>query len=458
MATIPQHHWTAVHARILTEYFDALRDAGIKFFVLRNHSGLPETNPSKDVDLIIEPGTYALASERLLRVFQANGMEFYHVARFEKVRCWIGMSLARSLYIHIDLIEGYSNKGFEIISFGALYSNTVESNGFRVLNRHYDAAMLLLYKLIGTRQVPERYRPELREACESAGGGVGEALGDIIGTALGAALVRWIEEDDFCAVEAAATQVVRSARRHAFSRRPAQTCAGVVAFLAEKIDRIILHTSDYRKFIAFEAPDGAGKTTLIDEVVPMLAEAFVAGLEKVHVYHFRPGLLPNLGALGESVGVGAQDKNFTEPHRRGPAGPLSSLVRLLYYWFDYAVGYQVSGRRDLQFEHISLFDRYVYGFLIDPIRSRIELPEWLRAVVVRLSPQPDLVFLLFAKPETIHARKQELPLEEISRQLGVMSKLAITAPRFIPVDAEESPELMASQVLRHFVATYARRV
>jgi thymidylate kinase len=458
MTRVPTHRWSRPHASILRDYFKSLDDAGIRFFVLRNHSGLPDVNPSKDVDLVIEPGSYAAAATKLVEEFRRHQLEYYHVARFERVRCWIGMSLSDETYIHIDLMEGYSNKGFEPLDFVELYEHTQVCDGFRALTEPYDAVMLLLYKLIGTRSLGANYRADIRDKYGRSPSSVATVLRRVLGDRLADLTTRLIEQDDFDAIEGYGDRIRSAFRIRTLLRAPFRTSLGICSFVGQKALRIVVRPRAHQKFIAFEAPDGAGKTTLIDEVVPKLAEAFVADREKVHVYHFRPGLLPNLGALGERVGLGEQDSDFENPHRRAAAGPLSSLVRIGYYWMDYVLGYQLFIRKDVQFERVSLFDRYAYGFLVDPLRSRVGLPQSVRTLFVRFCPKPDLVFMLFASPETIHSRKQELTLDEIRRQLVTMDNLAETSSRFIRIDAEAAPEAMASQVLRHVVGRYATKV
>ena len=58
-------NWTEVHAALLRDFIVLLEQAEIRFFILRNYEALPEKNPSKDVDIIIRPGSYDVAAKRL---------------------------------------------------------------------------------------------------------------------------------------------------------------------------------------------------------------------------------------------------------------------------------------------------------------------------------------------------------------------------------------------------------
>ena len=66
----PEFLWEELHAIVFAEYIDALNKEKIKYFILRNYEDLPEKNESKDVDIIIKPGSYKKASKLLLDVFK----------------------------------------------------------------------------------------------------------------------------------------------------------------------------------------------------------------------------------------------------------------------------------------------------------------------------------------------------------------------------------------------------
>ena len=92
-------------------------------------------------------------------------------------------------------------------------------------------------------------------------------------------------------------------------------------------------------------------------------------------------------------------------------------------------------RKDVKFDRFTIFDRYIYDFIVDPKRSRINLPTWLRKLYVKFTPQPKIVFYLHADPDVIFKRKQELTLEEIKRQNEIYLNLAKSHPRFKTLDA-----------------------
>jgi thymidylate kinase len=169
-------------------------------------------------------------------------------------------------------------------------------------------------------------------------------------------------------------------------------------------------------------------------------------------------LLPNLGSIGEKTRVMKEDKEFTHPHRAKPAGFVSSFIRMSYYWLDYILGVLLLIRKDVQYGNYTIFDRYIYDFLIDPRRSRIGLPFWLRKAFTRLVPQPRLVFILLTDANIIYARKQELALEEIKRQIKAYKTLAGTHQRFVILDASKAPEVLVDEAMRIITEKFTTRL
>ena len=193
----PIYDWGNQHAAIFDSYIHALDGTGIRYFILRNYEGLPEYNESKDIDLIIEPGKYKSAAQLLLNTFRCHGVEYYYVVKYERVRCWFGMNSTSDFAIHIDLIEGYVNKGFEIFEFDKLYGNTAAYKEYRVLNQPYDIAMLLLYKVIGAKELKQRYRDKISAGYKSCKNEIRDILVEVLGSDLAQKVCSKVEADEY---------------------------------------------------------------------------------------------------------------------------------------------------------------------------------------------------------------------------------------------------------------------
>jgi hypothetical protein len=453
-----RYEWSEKHAQILDNYLKKLKSNNIRYFILRNFEGLPEINESKDVDLIIEPESYKKASKILLETFKEFNIKRYSVVRFERVRCWRGMDYPLKFSIHIDLIEGYLNKGFEIFKFDELYENTVKYKDYTVLDKPYDAAMLLLYKVIASKQLKDRYVEKIDKIYSESKEKIDKIIIYAMGNELGNEVVGLLTDKDYEKIVKKASEISKITKKKAFVRRPFYTTVNIIKFWCEKFYRIAWCPRKYRKMIAVEAPDGTGKTTFIDGLAVTLSEMFLTDLEQMHIYHFRPTILPNLGAVGEKAGVMEQDKDFTNPHRNKPANPFSSFVRMVYYWIDYVIGGFICIRKDVQFDKFTIFDRYIYDFIVDPVRSRISLPRWIRVMFSKLVYKPKFVFVLMADTDVIYERKQELTKEEISRQLKEFNRLTESGKRFVKLDANRNPEEIINEAAEILINQYTREV
>ena len=144
--------WSKRHAKILSEYFQELEKSNIRFFIIRNYEGLPDKNTSKDVDIILKYGTVKEAERILKDVFKRNGLFYYYRVVIEESYLCRAISEKGDFAIHIDLMNGYINRGVELFTFEELYSQTIDYNGFRVLNELYNGVMLFIYKQFGYKK------------------------------------------------------------------------------------------------------------------------------------------------------------------------------------------------------------------------------------------------------------------------------------------------------------------
>jgi len=166
--------------------------------------------------------------------------------------------------------------------------------------------------------------------------------------------------------------------------------------------------------IAIVGPDGSGKSSLASHMHDEFAPMFRRSLR----LHWRPGLLPRLGALS-----GRASADSTRPHEAPPYGWLLSTARLLYYWADHALGYWVIVWPIRLRSGLVIQERGYDDMLVDPLRYRLRTPGGLGSILARLVPTADITLELIGDPSTLHARKPELAEAEIRRQIGRWQKI-----------------------------------
>jgi len=176
------------------------------------------------------------------------------------------------------------------------------------------------------------------------------------------------------------------------------------------VDTVKGFASNRGETITFSGVDGAGKSTIIQNFKQTLERKY---RRRVKVLRHRPSLLPILSAYKYGK-KGAEQRAASNLPRQGEnTSKIKSFIRLSYYLIDYAIGqFYVFAKYNLRGIDV-LYDRYYYDFMADPKRSNLvmdyQTSKWLSKVVF----MPRLNFFLYASPETILARKQELSANDI---------------------------------------------
>ena len=173
--------------------------------------------------------------------------------------------------------------------------------------------------------------------------------------------------------------------------------------------------------VAFLAPDGGGKSTVIRGITERCGDSFTA----VSYFHFRPEWLKNLGQIHisnptqercENREPGTEPPPNATPHDVKLQSKLKSFVRFMYYNADFVLGTLFKIMPLKKKGHLIIFDRYYYDYFADTIRYKYNLSQNLIRGFSRLIPKPDIVFILDADTEVIWNRKREVPVEEVARQ------------------------------------------
>lgn len=404
------------------------------YAVLRNFEGLPDRNDSRDIDIIITRKSYKKVKKALVELIDHSGWKIITYLNSDRLITYVcaATSKEKTEIVQWDFFFDTSVWGVQLMSAEEFLEHK-QFNGFLYyVGIECQFLDKILYNSAVGSKYPEKYRTtkEVAENSEI----VKRKLKQIFGC-------RSVEE---CEKRRGKKLLLKAVWRN-LKRRPFGLAASILHFLYTFIGNYLRSRTGFS--IGFTGPDGSGKTTVIDTILERIAPVFKTAHK---YYHFRPALFGNLGEVAHSAGIKKEvDRNYSDPHRGGKTGKLSSFLRLCYYSIDYIMGYFVKVKSVTRITRVVVFDRYFTDIICDSRRSRIYLNHkflyWWGKMFI---PSLDYNILLTASSETILARKRELDEEGINT---INAKIDYLAGKkgYTKVLNETTPQAAVHEILSH---------
>lgn len=425
-----------------SELFALLNDK-VDYVVLRNFENLPERNDSRDIDIALRRQDYKRIKPLLLELVERLNWKIVTYLNSDRLVTWVvGFVDAEhhTELIQLDFFFNTSVFGVELMSIDELLANRqfngklfIPSIDVQFLDKYlYDRAVGVAY--------PDKYKSTRDAVVDSPV--VKAKIKNIFGL------------DSIAACDAASGRKLQmNAIWRNLLSNPFRLIVGICRFMYTFTGNYVMSRTGFS--VGFTGPDGSGKTTVIDRTIERLGDVF----SKAHsYYHFRPAMFGNLGDVAQSAGIKKEvDRNYSNPHRGGRTGTLSSIARLGYYSVDYIVGYFAKVKSKTRITRLVIFDRYFTDIICDSRRSRIYLsPKFLNLWRKLFIPSLDYNILLTASAETILARKRELDEAGIR---DINSRIDYLAPQkgYLKVLNETTPDETVTHILDYIFTSQHKK-
>jgi thymidylate kinase len=442
----------------INSLFRELHEQRVDYAICGNHEKLPQytehdidiwAKKPAEVEKALDQSAAKSGFHRYIRNKTANGSNNFYC------KCD-----AHSMeVIRFDILRECAWKSiFPLVKSQVIEKNRLFDRGFWQANPAVETAMHLLFPLLNTGHVRDKYKEKICDHAEND-----EEFLNVLRQAVGkkkaqqlrqmALENRWIEIENRCP-QLRRTIFIRTVFTSGFQRLTI-----FAKFLQTNVIRLFQPAG---LFVAMVGLDGAGKTSVIEKLKQNTGAFFMPG--RTRTFYWRPFLLPPLQHLIHPL---RKRKNQTVPEQESIADIgnrktqqwrwktcIPFLIKFIYYWLDFILG-SVRYKGIHARGGLVLFDRYYYDQMVFPHRFRFTVPMPIFRLFSKLIPQPDVVILLTAPTETLISRKKEFPENELTRQLGEYRNLLTPFKNFSELDTDRNIEETvhdASLLLLNFMA------
>ncbi|MFN0187823.1 MAG: hypothetical protein ACKVQV_03910 [Bacteroidia bacterium] len=393
--------------RLFLDYFfkemQPYRYALLKFI----YNAIDDIPEYSDVDLLISKSDLG----KILKLV-GNGKNIervqYHKKSFATFTCLL---FEDGSYLEIDFLHRFDRKGIVYLDAAMVLDDVdVLDSGLKVASHAYTFEYILLFYLLNNAVVPQKYRDYFSSFSTEERSGIFIHMTSSYGVNINVL-------EDLYSLHSRHAKKVRLRIENLSMNKGIRLAYYKVRYLFDVLKDAVNHRGI---MITFSGVDGAGKSTMIDEVNEMLKSKF---RQRTVVLRHRPSLLPILSSMRHGK-AGAEKRSRENLPRQGTnTNVISSFFRFMYYYTDYLLGqFYIYFKYTLR-GYTVLYDRYYFDFIIDSRRSNIVLPKWFMKWGYHFIFKPELNVFLYAEPEVIRKRKKELDTKAITELTSDYRKL-----------------------------------
>lgn len=430
-------------SEFLTDLLARFEKEEVDYCILRNYERLPNDNTGKDIDILIRRSSLnraigCIKSTKNIRITgftQRQNMTALYIYGVQ----WGNNRNA----IKIDLISARTWKGFHYLPVETVLEYTESKDPEQPIIRspapHHEAIISLFGHYLSTGSIKQKYAKEIRRIFTQHADQVRNELSPYLGKRITDQLAISIEKNNQEALKRLRRKVVFALIIKNIGSKPLESLFGYIKHSFTEF--ILLGRNCNSLVFAFLGPDGAGKSTLIEQVSNKLDDT----ASNIKLVHLKPTYL--------FKGRIAQRGIVTDPHQKEPRSKIVSVLKLIFWICELWVDRFFNREKNYS---IKIYDRYFDDVSIDPIRYRYSAGIKFAQLCQRLIPKPDLYFICIAPTEVIQERKQEVPEHETRRQLEAYKALADNHQKII-IDNSGSMEVATEKCLESALSIMERR-
>ncbi len=357
-----------------------------------NIASIPETS---DLDILIDP---ARISEALQFIQSFEGIEKLRMDRKQSLYM-IEIFFDDGSFLEIDLIYQFMRKGQVFLNAQEVLRDAAwNMESIKVASLEHNLAYITLFYALNYADVPNKYIRYYHSHSQQQLQYVKTYFRNELGLEGPECLFYYNEEEH---------RNIKQKVRHKHGRYLSKRVLNLFYYLWGIVRSAFKNRGIV---ITISGVDGAGKSTIIQNLKERLKDNY---RRNVVVIRHRPSLLPILSSYKHGREAAEKKAAETLPRKGNNKSKLGSLVRFIYYLSDYVLGQFYIYLKYTMRGYVIIYDRYYFDFINDSKRSNIVISKSVVKAFYKLIFKPDINVLLYAQPEVIIQRKQELSLEDI---------------------------------------------
>jgi hypothetical protein len=404
-----------MHAHLLS-VFDALDKAGIVYCLLRDGELIDRSAEMGEVDLLVQTDQFKRLSGVLARHGFSDLLSWGHVPHHFFIAYDTNSDSWYKLDVVTEVAYGFPSHALRTTLARGCLDRRRRRGPVYIPSAEDEFVTLLLHCALDKGRFEPKRRRRLQSLCDEIADveyldallkenwAPNSSWSQIRSVLAGDDWASLILQGDEAAENLAARDRLGTAGRQARDK------------VLRKLNRWGRRWRPRPRMVAFLAPDGAGKSTV------------VRGIQGSFYFPVR------------SIYMGLYQKDGS-PKKRALLPGIGFLRRMLTQWGRYLAAryHQFQGR-------LVVFDRYSYDALLPSPKSLNLLRRARRWLLGHACPAPDLVIVLDAPGEMLFDRKGEHSATLLEAQRQGYLKLRQVVPRVVVVDATKNADLVRREV------------